>query len=423
MNANAKLLFEFLDDFFHNPATATLNQEELDEDFAQLGMGLSYIAHCFKELREYAESVSRGELHCEIPPPSNLLAAPIKSLHATLRHLTWQTKQVAIGDYKQKVDFMGEFAEAFNTMIAQLNERQDKLEEENRRSIQHARAMEQNSILLTNLVNHIPQQIYVISIEGRELLMHNNVNKSATDNSSQYLDVLLENFSMFEAFDEQGSVEIHVPASKDELDKYLSVNLYPIEWNGKRAIAMVVDDITKSKQQIKDLEMHAFFDSLTRLYNRFYGMLTFNNWIKEKRHFSLVFIDLDNLKYVNDVHGHEEGDVYIVTVANLLKSVSGDTMACRIGGDEFMLLLSAVTEDEANQKMSQLQKILSADKYTVDKDYTYNISYGIVEVLTNNRASASAILNLADEKMYTHKRVRKKARFVASQQEQGDTKL
>jgi diguanylate cyclase (GGDEF)-like protein len=147
-------------------------------------------------------------------------------------------------------------------------------------------------------------------------------------------------------------------------------------------------------------------------------MLTFNNWIKEKRHFSLAFIDLDNLKYINDIHGHEEGDVYIIKTAIHLKNVPGDNMACRVGGDEFMLLMNNANEDEAHQKMVHIQRLLSSEEYTKDKDYTYNISYGIVEVSKSNKNPASVILNMADEKMYTHKRVRKKARFFAQQQQE-----
>jgi serine phosphatase RsbU (regulator of sigma subunit) len=80
------------------------------------------------ESREFLDSLSRGNLDCE-PPPRNLLLSPFKQLHSNLRHLVWQTDQVAKGDLSQQVDFLGTFAEAFNSMIASLREKR-RIEEE-----------------------------------------------------------------------------------------------------------------------------------------------------------------------------------------------------------------------------------------------------------------------------------------------------
>jgi GGDEF domain-containing protein len=54
----------------------------------------------------------------------------LKALHSNLKHLTWQTKQIASGDYGQKVDFMGDYSESFNTMTRKLYEREKQLKEE-----------------------------------------------------------------------------------------------------------------------------------------------------------------------------------------------------------------------------------------------------------------------------------------------------
>jgi signal transduction histidine kinase len=75
------------------------------------------------EVNELAKSLSKGDLTGKLPPPDNELASPLKSLHASLKHLTWQAQQIAQGDYQQRVSFMGDFAAAFNTMAVQLEER------------------------------------------------------------------------------------------------------------------------------------------------------------------------------------------------------------------------------------------------------------------------------------------------------------
>jgi soluble cytochrome b562 len=79
-----------------------------------------------EEIHQFIIPLAHGELSEIKFSPKNFLASPFKELHSRLRHLTWQTKQVASGDYGQRIDFMGEFSEAFNTMVVAL-ERNERL--------------------------------------------------------------------------------------------------------------------------------------------------------------------------------------------------------------------------------------------------------------------------------------------------------
>lgn len=94
-------------------------------DERELGRSLNELIQFVQEIHDFIVPLSRGELHEVRARSNNYLASPFKELHSRLLHLTWQTEQVAKGDYSQRVDFMGEFSEAFNSMIAQLelNER------------------------------------------------------------------------------------------------------------------------------------------------------------------------------------------------------------------------------------------------------------------------------------------------------------
>jgi len=74
----------------------------------------------------FLEALSKGRLEIEVPR-ANFLISPFKQLHANLKHLRWQTRQVASGDLNQQVDFMGDFSATFNQMIASLREK-EKLE-------------------------------------------------------------------------------------------------------------------------------------------------------------------------------------------------------------------------------------------------------------------------------------------------------
>ncbi|RQW86384.1 MAG: diguanylate cyclase [Geobacter sp.] len=75
-----------------------------------------------KEAQEFIAALSLGRLDVD-PPRRNHLISSFKQLHSNLRHLTWQTQQIAAGDLNQRVDFLGEFSVAFNSLIASLREK------------------------------------------------------------------------------------------------------------------------------------------------------------------------------------------------------------------------------------------------------------------------------------------------------------
>ena len=123
MDPVAKILFDYLRDVIYSPARAALDVDRLPEDFRDVGEGLKYLAGCVFEAKNLAHALSKGDLDSPLPSPGNEIAAPLKALHASLKHLSWQSQQIAKGDYRQRVQFMGDFAAAFNTMVQQLEER------------------------------------------------------------------------------------------------------------------------------------------------------------------------------------------------------------------------------------------------------------------------------------------------------------
>jgi PAS domain S-box-containing protein len=152
-----KLLFDYIRDLIYNPAHAALEVKELPPDFHDLGEGLRYLGECILETRKFANALSRGELNEESPSRSNEIAAPLKSLQSSLQHLTWQTQQVAMGDYQQHVDFMGDFSRAFNTMIQQLEERRQKDVAAKSKLQQH----------INLLLENFPDIVLLFDIEGK----------------------------------------------------------------------------------------------------------------------------------------------------------------------------------------------------------------------------------------------------------------
>ncbi len=82
---------------------------------------LNQLITFMQEIHDYIIPLSKGELSEINISRKNFFGSPFKELHSRLLHLTWQANQVANGDYSQRVDFMGAFAEAFNDMIVSLH--------------------------------------------------------------------------------------------------------------------------------------------------------------------------------------------------------------------------------------------------------------------------------------------------------------
>lgn len=102
--------------------TTTPDARELLERIRRLAVYYNEIATAILKL-------SQGDLGDIRFSPDNMLAFPIKELHSRLMHLTWQTQQVSNGDYGQRVDFMGEFSQSFNSMVKALDHNENALKQ------------------------------------------------------------------------------------------------------------------------------------------------------------------------------------------------------------------------------------------------------------------------------------------------------
>ncbi|MBL6991624.1 MAG: hypothetical protein ISR65_17700 [Bacteriovoracaceae bacterium] len=122
-----------------------------DDEIKQLSGYINRLIHDFGEVNEFIAPLAAGNLNIDLPV-KNFLSSPFKQLHANLKHLTWQTQQIAKGDFHQKVDFMGDFSTAFNSMTAKLEKTQKSLILERENAIQFA---ETKSRYLNSLIHEI----------------------------------------------------------------------------------------------------------------------------------------------------------------------------------------------------------------------------------------------------------------------------
>jgi adenylate cyclase len=109
------------------PSSISLPEDYPDNEIRQT---VSYINRFIEEYdkgTELLSSVSRGELDFEAGKGQSVMLQSLKNLQANLRHLTWKTQRIAAGDFSHKVDFMGEFSVAFNSMTQQLKDSYEQL--------------------------------------------------------------------------------------------------------------------------------------------------------------------------------------------------------------------------------------------------------------------------------------------------------
>ncbi len=171
---------------------------------------------------------------------------------------------------------------------------------------------------------------------------------------------------------------------------------------------------TEDLEKIKNLEQVAIKDTLTHLYTRDYADEMIQKMIDQNEFFFVAFIDLDGLKIVNDNYGHDEGDFYIKTVAEILQDYFKDEFVCRYGGDEIVIVGRCKAEYETTRKLVQSYKAVVNIPKQYNKNYSTSISYGVAFKHTNESITASELIAVSDARMYEIKRSNKKHRKVVS---------
>lgn len=178
------------------------------------------------------------------------------------------------------------------------------------------------------------------------------------------------------------------------------------------------DDIEALKDLASTVEFElsavelATMDDLTGIANRRgFLILAQNNLhlsLRTKVPVSLVYMDLDYFKRINDSLGHAEGDSVLINFANLLKAFfrRSDTLG-RLGGDEFVITFNNTTKDQAEMNMLRFNLALKKHNQKMNRNYNVSFSYGIVEFNPIKHTSINELLSDADDIMYQLKNAKK----------------
>jgi diguanylate cyclase (GGDEF)-like protein len=176
-------------------------------------------------------------------------------------------------------------------------------------------------------------------------------------------------------------------------------------------VGIISDKLKRKQIKLQNLneklKQMALYDYLTGLPNRNYFMEILVKSLRDKEKGSLMFIDLDGFKKVNDIYGHEEGDNLLKEIAKKLNVIRDDfTFVTRLGGDEFTVLINEANEEESINLANRILTLLHI------KIHDVQISASIGIALYKHGSNPSSLLKNADLAMYKAKSRGKNSIFV-----------
>ena len=397
------------------------------------------------ELRRFVMDIAGGNLSMSTNI-KGYTAGALKTLQANLKHMTWQTQMIATGDFSQRLDFMGEFSNAFNSMTAQLEEslctiRDNKeelrrinagLQREIERREQTQAALADREAHYRNLTETMKDVVWILDTET---LHFSYVSPSV---------VRLRGFTpeeiMTQPFDAamtpseavrmkriiQDNREKFLSGTMDP-DAYLTSEIEQVHKDGSsiwtEAIARyvrndktgaveihgVTRDISERRALRLELERQATTDSLTGIANRRHFLTAaqkeINRCERHGRTLSLLMLDIDHFKEVNDTFGHATGDRALQAVARSCDKEMRSTDLCgRIGGEEFALLLVETGEAQACRVAERLIAQVEAIELFTENSRPVRLttSIGVAECRPQTE-TLSDLMVRADKALYKAK--------------------
>lgn len=184
----------------------------------------------------------------------------------------------------------------------------------------------------------------------------------------------------------------------------LVIAMTVIVWILVRSIKTLIHE-REEKAILKEREQMMYIDPLTGLYNRLYF-----NVLEEKMDDlpfpqSIIVSDLNHLKNINDTLGHHMGDAYIKGYGHVLSDVCREAIVCRMGGDEFFIILTDCDANCAEKIVDEIIKRAKTEKITYDNQIIENLDAAVgyaVRFDANESVEATSIM--ADNMMYAHKK-------------------
>lgn len=258
---------------------------------------------------------------------------------------------------------------------------------------------------LESVLDNVGSSIYVRDIETGVLLFANrsfkkNFSREISENS--LVDLFESNIP---SRSRSGNYEVHHRARGKWYDVYYT----RIKWVDGRPVSLcALYDITEKKLYQRRIELQAYTDFLTGLYNRMCCEKDLARYVDEARqnntHGALMYLDLDDFKHINDSLGHQYGDILLQDISKSISRIEGIGNSCyRMGGDEFVIIVPPDSFDRLDKIMEEIKDAFATPWYLKDSDYYCTMSMGIVK-FPDHGDSVSELIRKSDVAMYEAKK-------------------
>ncbi|MDQ6711385.1 MAG: diguanylate cyclase response regulator [Candidatus Dormibacteraeota bacterium] len=175
------------------------------------------------------------------------------------------------------------------------------------------------------------------------------------------------------------------------------------------AVGRAIRYALERHRMLEQMRQLAILDPLTNLSNRRGFLMLCQQPLelanRTKKPFTLLFVDIDRMKGINDSFGHAEGDRALVDTAGLMvMSFRKSDIIARLGGDEFCALLAESTDASSELVITRLKENVAAFNAAGTRAYTLGLSVGVAQYDPDEPCPLDELLGRADAAMYRHKR-------------------
>jgi diguanylate cyclase (GGDEF)-like protein/PAS domain S-box-containing protein len=289
--------------------------------------------------------------------------------------------------------------------------------EQNRTAI----ALQKSEETYRSLVENINDVIFTLDPQGKITYISPAIERIAGYNVSDLLDkpfthmihpddMLIMLGNLEQSFAGQSNpTEFRLVDRTDVIHYMRGSSRRLIEKNHMQGLIGIMSDITDRKQVEEQLRSLSLIDELTGLYNRRGFLALAEQQIKiahrlEKR-MLLLFADIDNMKWINDTFGHQEGDRALMEITTVFKETFRESdIIARLGGDEFVILAIEIDASSAEILSQRLQENLDTHNTHATRNYRLAVSTGIARYVPESPRPLNELLEQADKLMYEQKR-------------------
>ena len=262
---------------------------------------------------------------------------------------------------------------------------------------------------LESVLEHIGCGIYVRRIEDNKPLFINRHFKEIFKEEIEHfkIDTILDKMLYL------GNNSGYCEWGQQAMNRWYDIKYAPINWvDGRQVMLFAAFDTTDKKKYQQKIELQASTDFLTGLLNRMSCERDLAKYIDEANNNgtfgSVLYIDLDDFKHINDGLGHQYGDALLRNIAHSFRQVKGIENTCyRMGGDEFVIIISPEVFDEEERIIRDINAIFDRPWFLKDADYYCRMSMGRVR-FPDDAQTVQELIKHADVAMYAKKRDGKK---------------